>query len=100
MTRPSGITPEQIALAKSWWHDESLGMTAEAIGDRFGVSKSTILGLAHRGKWASRRRELKPYAKRTALTIVNGGPTLCLRGWQHLTLSWIAALQKIRRVEE
>ena len=75
MTRPSGITPEQIALAKSWWHDESLGMTAEAIGDRFGVSKSTILGLAHRGKWASRRRELKPYAKRTALTIVNGGPS-------------------------
>lgn len=45
---------EECAEIRNYWEDTKL--TAEEIGKKFSVSKSSIIGLAHKRGWKSRRK--------------------------------------------
>lgn len=47
------LSSAEEAVAQQFW--EASEETAEQIGARFGVSKSTIIGIAHRRRWNRRR---------------------------------------------
>jgi GcrA cell cycle regulator len=68
MTRNKpALSPELEAKARLLWENHR-ELTAAAIGERFGMSKSAIIGLADRRQW-TRRRPHTPVRQNAAPTI-------------------------------
>lgn len=58
MSKPSPVIRPWEDEAQRLWEIE--GETAAAIAKRYGVTKSTVIGLAHRRGWATKREPLGP----------------------------------------
>lgn len=53
------MTPAQETKARELWETRP-DLTAEAIGERYGMSRNAIIGIAHRRRWAMRGNPHEP----------------------------------------
>lgn len=70
MSKREPLTPAQVARMQTLW-EGSPDLTALVIGERFGVSKNTVIGQAARGQWTPRgtsRARTRPVKQKPTFT--------------------------------